>query len=187
VGDTITLDASPSSDPDRDITSYDWVLNESITKSGSVVETTVQDYGTYEATLTVEDSVGNTSTITKEINVTAVPEPEIEYTPSTPTTSDSIQFDASSSSDPDGSIQEYVWEFGDGDQATGETAENMYSNPGDYEVMLTVRDDTGNIESVTTPITVLEETGTTGGGDSSGDGGEGNLATQEERQEVITE
>lgn len=48
-------------------------------------------------------------------------------------------FDASGSTDPDGSISEYQWDFGNGTKGTGTTATTTYT-PGTYPVTLTVVD-----------------------------------------------
>ncbi len=50
-------------------------------------------------------------------------------------------FDASNSSDPDGSIVSYSWDFGDGNTSSGVTASNSYDSAGSYTVVLTVTDD----------------------------------------------
>lgn len=52
-----------------------------------------------------------------------------------------IYFDASKSEDPDGSIVEYKWNFGDGTIETGVTVEHTYSEFGTYVVSLRIKDD----------------------------------------------
>jgi hypothetical protein len=52
-----------------------------------------------------------------------------------------ISFDASGSSDSDGTIVSYDWHFGDGDTGSGVTVTHVYSSEGSYTVMLTVTDD----------------------------------------------
>lgn len=52
-------------------------------------------------------------------------------------------FDASASADADGSIGEYLWDFGDGETATGAVATHSYELPGEYRASLVVTDDDG--------------------------------------------
>ncbi|MYE82051.1 MAG: PKD domain-containing protein, partial [Gammaproteobacteria bacterium] len=55
-----------------------------------------------------------------------------------------VAFDASASSDADGSITEYAWDFGNTATGTGQTIDNTYDRSGVYEVRLTVTDDDGS-------------------------------------------
>ena len=51
-----------------------------------------------------------------------------------------VNFDAASSSDPDGTLVSYSWEFGDGTTATGVRVAHTYAEVGMYQVDLTVKD-----------------------------------------------
>ena len=53
----------------------------------------------------------------------------------------SVSVDASASADSDGSIIDYIWDFGEGQRATGSTASFMYDSSGEKTVTLTVIDD----------------------------------------------
>ena len=53
------------------------------------------------------------------------------------------QFDGSASFDPDGSITNYEWDFGDGTTGTGPVLGHSYAQPGVYTVVLVVSDDGG--------------------------------------------
>jgi len=55
----------------------------------------------------------------------------------------SCDFDASASSDPDGSIVSYSWSFGDGSSDSGVNPAHRYNSDGSYTVSLTVTDNEG--------------------------------------------
>ncbi|MGB2696560.1 MAG: PKD domain-containing protein, partial [Candidatus Zixiibacteriota bacterium] len=65
-----------------------------------------------------------------------------------------IIFDASESYDEDGSIVAYHWQFGDGDTGTGVNPTHPYSNDSIYTVMLTVTDEDGLTDSITTTTSI---------------------------------
>jgi parallel beta-helix repeat protein len=66
----------------------------------------------------------------------------------------SVSF-TSTSSDSDGTIVDWSWDFGDGNTAGTEMAENSYSNSGLYTVDLTVTDDDGSIDTITTTMVIV--------------------------------
>ncbi|MEM6630146.1 MAG: PKD domain-containing protein [Bacteroidota bacterium] len=51
-----------------------------------------------------------------------------------------VNFNASASSDPEGDPLTYVWDFGDGNTASGENVSHTYSNAGSYTAILYVND-----------------------------------------------
>lgn len=65
-----------------------------------------------------------------------------------------VSFDASGSSDSDGSIISYSWNFGDGSTASGQTVSYTYSTAGSYNAVLTVTDNEGATGQTSVTITV---------------------------------
>ena len=65
-----------------------------------------------------------------------------------------VSVDGSGSSDPDGSVASWVWDFGDGSSGSGKTADHTFADAGTYTVTLTVTDDAGATGSVSHDVTV---------------------------------
>lgn len=82
------------------------------------------------------------------------PTASVSASPSDPAVDESVSFDASRSSDSDGSIASYEWDFGDGATATGQTASHSYSSSGDYTATVTVTDDAGATATDSVTISV---------------------------------
>jgi PKD repeat protein len=70
-------------------------------------------------------------------------------------------FDGSGSSDPDGSVASYAWDFGDGTTGTGARPSRTYTTAGTYTVTLTVTDDRAGTGSTTRQVTVTTAPTTT--------------------------
>jgi chitodextrinase len=76
------------------------------------------------------------------------------------TMSDVISFDGSGSSDSDGTIVQYDWNFGDGNTASGINPTHTYSADGSYTVSLTVTDDKGATDSSSTTSLISSQSET---------------------------
>jgi PKD repeat protein len=94
-------------------------------------------------------------------------------TPPSPTTGQAVSFAGSASSDSDGTISGYSWDFGDGATGSGATPSHSYATAGTYAVRLTVTDNDGTPGNLTQNVAVAQSTGTApagGGGTTTGGG-----------------
>jgi PKD repeat protein len=83
------------------------------------------------------------------------PQADFSFSPSSPTTDDTVQF-TDRSSDPDGEVVEWEWDFGDGSTSTSRNPTHRYTRAGTYTVELTVTDDGGLTDTRSRTITVRE-------------------------------
>ncbi|MDH5389727.1 MAG: PKD domain-containing protein, partial [Candidatus Bathyarchaeota archaeon] len=150
TGEVIHFNASDSYDPDGYIESYFWDFGDgtNIMVTSAFVDHVYADDGVYTVTLTVTDNDGSTATATSTKTVSNRP-PVASFTENATTvlTGEVIHFDASGSEDSDGSIINYLWDFGDGITAVGVKVNHAYEDDGAYTVTLTVVDDDGASES----------------------------------------
>lgn len=80
--------------------------------------------------------------------------PNFTFSPSTPTQGQPVVFDASTTTDPDGAVVSYSWDFGDGQRGTGKIVNHTYSQAAAFSVTLTVADAAGRAASTTKTVTV---------------------------------
>ena len=78
------------------------------------------------------------------------------YSPTAPMPGEIISFDASASYDPDGTITSYSWDFGDGTKSLSSNSitGHSYLIDGRYTVELTVRDNSGAVNSACAVVQV---------------------------------
>lgn len=162
TGETVSFDGSGSSGPVA-ISRYEWNWGDSSPTLTSASPTATHTYTTtkglakktFTVTLTVTDSEGKISTTSKTVEVNDR-KPSASFTaPSGAPEGSAVTFDGSSSSDPDGTIASYRWNWGDGSSATGANPSHTYVKAGTYNVTLTVADDAGQTESVSHPVTIV--------------------------------
>ena len=176
TGLLVDFDASSSSATDGSLVSYDWDFGDGTTGSGVAATHTYSAGGTYLVRLTVTDDADSTASVTVSVAVVTPNRPPIAaFTHDS--TGLQVDFDASTSRDPDGTIVSFEWDFGDSLQSTspsdsalvvadlssGPTISHTYPATGTYLVTLTVTDDAGAVGATSTSIDVraLESTTTT--------------------------
>ena len=153
-GLSCSFDAGASADNDGTITSYAWDFGDGNVTSGSS-DGAVHSYGgsgTYTVTLIVTDDTGATDAASQAVTVVNA-RPVAAFLVSC--SAQSCSFDGSGSSDADGTLVSYSWEFGDGTIASAKLAQHTYVQAGTYIVALTVADDAGATATVTQTVQVI--------------------------------
>jgi PKD repeat protein len=190
-GETVPLDGSGSADPSHAIVGYSWRLDERVVATG-VAPALRLPIGTTVITLVVTNNVGDSAIDTVRITVApgdgtlAVPEARFSPAPEGGTAPLAVVVDGSGSTDPDGSVVAWSWDFGDGAIASGPTAAHSYASPGSFMVTLTVTDNDGLQDTATHPVSVaapelvawlqLDEGSGTLATDASGHANDGTVA-----------
>lgn len=147
----VAFDAAPSSRGSHPIDSYDWVIDGQ-TYSGSAVSHTFGSSGTYDVSLTVTDTAGQTDTTEDTVSVDAeavAPTAAFSYNVSDRT----ISLDGRSSNPGTGSITSYEWSI-DGATRSGSQVTYTVDSAGDYSVTLTVTNSEGLDDQTSETISV---------------------------------
>jgi len=141
-----------STDIDGNIVSWKWFFDlNDLTKTSGIQNPsfTYLSSGTYNVKLEVTDNSGNIAFITKAVTVSPVinQPPVINFVSGVQTSFNPIVVKfTESSSDPDGFIEKWEWNFGDSSEIFSTTSSasknpsHQYANPGVYDVTLTVTD-----------------------------------------------
>jgi len=88
-------------------------------------------------------------------------QPPVAAASATPTSGPApltVNFSSAGSSDPDGSIASYSWNFGDGSAASNSASpSHVYQNAGNFTAVLTVTDNRGATATASVPISVTSD------------------------------
>ena len=144
--ENLAFSAAASTDEDGQITRFEWDLGDGTTAAEPEVAHTYRTPGIYELGLTVDDGLGLNNSrhlSTMDFHVNRAPRadagPDRLVCPG-----EAVAFDASLSADWDGRLERYQWDFGDGTTADGLQVQHSFERPGDYDVRLSVTDDSGS-------------------------------------------
>jgi PKD repeat protein len=143
----VNFNAEGSHDAENSL-SYAWDFGDgSDTATGITASHEYTTAGTYQAVLTVTDSAGQSDTeeLTIEVADNQAPVAAAQADVTAGEAPLTVLFDAGTSTDSDGSIVTYSWDFdSDGvEDAEGMTVEHTFTEAGEYHVTLTVTDDSG--------------------------------------------
>ena len=153
----VHFDGGESSDPRGPVGDFLWDFGDgSPVLSAREIQHTYQRAGEYLVTLVVVGPSG-TARGTRFVRVLNNP-PSAAFTfyPLDPFEDEPVSFDGSSSSDPDGDLVGWIWEFGDGATAEGKIVTHAYLTPGKFQVTLTVKDRSGAEARTSRWVTVEE-------------------------------
>jgi YD repeat-containing protein len=162
----VSFDGSASADVDGTIAKYEWDLdgNGSFETASGATPTVSKSYpaaGQYDVRLRVTDDAGAVGTAKVTLVVhNQVPTASFSATPSIVPIGNAVSFDASASSDPDGTIAKYEWDLdGNGsyetDTGTTPSVSKRFTRNGDVTVGLRVRDDSGESATASRVVTVV--------------------------------
>ncbi|TKD54907.1 PKD domain-containing protein, partial [Flavobacterium sp. ASW18X] len=157
---TVNFDASNSTDSDGNIVSYVWDFGDGTSASGQIVNHEFVNIGEYTVTLTVVDNEDGEGIVQQIITVIAEgenlpPRAIIEANPTTGVAPLPVIFNGSNSTDQDGTILSYGWDFGDGRTSSEESPVITFQNDGVYTVTLMVTDNSGASDTTSIEIEVM--------------------------------
>jgi PKD repeat protein len=130
---------------DAGIEFYDWDFGDGNTSTAADPSHTYATEGTYDVSLTVTDYNGGSDTASYSLAVDdGFNTPPHAVITSIICSDKTCDFDGSGSTDSDGSVRGYAWDFGDGTNDSGETTTRTYANYGTYTASLVVTDNEGD-------------------------------------------
>ena len=157
---------------------FTWIFPDGLPASGPVASHQFRDGGQFEIWL-IASWNGRSAQSSVPVHIFDQP-PSAGLNLSRPGpfhTDEEVQFDGSRSSDRDGSIRSWSWDFGDGRTNTGNEsqARHLFAREGLYHIVLTVTDDDGGRDSCSIDIMVLKDLLITGFRSALYTGGDGVL------------
>lgn len=158
AGAPVQFDGSTSQPGDNPISAYEWDFGDPAsggnnTASGPTASHTYNQAGAYPVTLKVTDDQGvsNATSIQVVVSpppttlpVVTAPQADINNPPAQANVGDTVTFDGSTSNEGNSQNVTYTWDFGDGAQGSGQTADHVYGAAGTYTVKLTVTNEQGS-------------------------------------------
>lgn len=145
-----------STDPDGSVISWYWRFGDGDVSFNRSPTHVYAEGGTYTVTLSVVDNRTASDSETRSVTVVAPGnEPpvagfSVSVTELTATFTDE-------STDGDGNVVSWAWDFGDGGSSTAQNPMHTYDAAGNYDVTLTVTDDVGATDEETQTVSVGAE------------------------------
>ena len=139
TGMTLLLNGSLSYDPDGDPITIQWEFGDGTSSNETNPAHIFTQPGFYTVKLILNDGFAEKPTIaTIPVIIEGSPQAFQSFIDTTICVNASLTFDGTHSTDPNGPLGSYSWDFGDGINALGSTVTHAYSHPGTFYVTLTV-------------------------------------------------
>lgn len=142
IGEIIQFTAN-STDPDVEIVYWTWSFGDGTTSNEQKPIHQYASSGNYTVNLTVVDVNGKILYCEKKVTINAVPVANFSYSPKNPSNVDEIIQFTDNSTDSDGSIVSWLWNFSDGTTSNERNPQHRFISAGTYIVNLTAIDNNG--------------------------------------------
>jgi PKD repeat protein len=141
-----------SNDPDGGINTYHWDFGDGTTSDEADPSHRYAGGGIYAVALTVTDNCGAADSQTRNVQVVPNNPPDSDF--SFERDKLEVQFN-NTSTDADGTISSFLWDFGDGSSSGDTNPSHTYTGAGTYSVTLTATDDDGDQGTVSKEVTAV--------------------------------
>jgi len=143
-----------STDSDGSVVGWDWDFGDGNTSTAQNPSYTYGAEGTYSVSLTVTDNDGATGSTSQDVSVSSGVTNDPPIADFSFTTTDLTANFTDQSTDSDGSVVGWDWDFGDGGTSTAQNPSHTYGSDGTYSVSLTVTDNDGATGSISKNVSV---------------------------------
>jgi len=143
-------------DADGAVAAYAWDFGDGASSTEADPVHNYSDSGTYDVQVAVTDDDGGSASLQLRILIDdRPPRCSIDASNTTGTIMNQFTFTANAT-DPDGTVNGWTWDFGDGAESRSRTAKHAYKRPGGYTVSLTVRDDDGSESRALAEVVIID-------------------------------
>jgi PKD repeat protein len=156
TGELISFSSLGSSDSDGTIASYEWTFGDGNTSTQQHPQKSYAAPGTFQGTLKVIDDDGAEHTDSFTVEIVAPNQRPMSKAngPYAAQLGTAIQYSSAGSTDSDGVIVSYLWDFGDGNTSTAANPQYTHANTGVFNGSLIVTDDDGAQSSEAFDVTI---------------------------------
>ena len=153
-GKAVSFSGSGSTDLQGEVLTYSWTFGDGSASTGANPNHIYTLAGTYAVQLTVTNTSGLSASAAAQATVVATAPTPDAGGPYSAIAGNIVNFSGSGSTDPQGEVLTYSWNFGDGSTGTGANPTHTYLQGGTYVVVLIVTNTSGLSATVSTKATI---------------------------------